>query len=187
METEEFVSLREIADQLGLERSNARKYILKLGYAFHRRRTADSRNQPALCLTPAEAEEIIARRRAQGYLEPIVISAPSVGTFYVIQLVPDLDQRRVKLGFAESLERRITEYRTVSPTAQVVHSWPCRREWEPAVITALTRAADCKRKSTEVFDCENLEALVKRGNDIFNMLMPIDSEPQLTSSPLPEG
>jgi hypothetical protein len=44
----EFVSIKELAVRLGMDRSHARRYILKLGYAFHKRRTPDSGGQLTL-------------------------------------------------------------------------------------------------------------------------------------------
>jgi hypothetical protein len=39
---EEFVSLKQLAGELGLDRSNTRKYVLKSGVRPHKRRTPDS-------------------------------------------------------------------------------------------------------------------------------------------------
>ena len=38
----EFVSIKELAQRLGMDRFQARCYVLKLGYTFHKRRTPDS-------------------------------------------------------------------------------------------------------------------------------------------------
>jgi hypothetical protein len=122
----EFVSIKDLATRLGMDRSHARRYVLRLGYSFHKRRTADSGGQLTLCVTSAEASHIVSQRADMGFLAPTVVAVSDVGVFYVIQLVPDLDPKRLKLGFAESLEQRHSQHRTAAPTARVLRAWPCR-------------------------------------------------------------
>lgn len=184
MDPDDFVSIKEISQQLGMDRSNTRKYVLKLGYKFHRRRTADSANQLTLCLTRDEASEVLSRRSEQGFTSPTVVIASEAGVFYAIQLVPDLDPGRVKLGFAESLEQRLAQHRTAAPTARVLKAWPCKRSWELTVIDALT-TINCKLILNEVFECDDLNALVERGNQLFSLLPdPATRRPLSDKSPL---
>ena len=65
---EEFVSLKQLAAELGLDRSNTRKYVLKSGVRPHKRRTPDSGSQLTLALTMEEADRIRAKRRDEGFL-----------------------------------------------------------------------------------------------------------------------
>jgi len=130
VENDEFVSIKDLATRLGMDRSHARRYVLKLGYTFHKRRTAaDSGSQLTLCVTSAEADQIVCQRADKGFLASTVVAVSDVGVFYVIQLVPELDPKRCKLGFAESLEQRLLEHRTAAPTACVLRAWPCKRSW----------------------------------------------------------
>jgi hypothetical protein len=184
MKNEDYVSIKELARRLGMDRSHARRYVLKLGYSFHKRRTPDSANQLTLCVTSAEAEEIASRRAEKGFTASTVAALSNVGVFYVIQLVPDLDPRRLKLGFAETLEHRLSQHRTAAPTARVLRAWPCKRSWELAAIDALTREG-CRLLLNEVFECDEPEALVKRGDAFFTMLPAPEVRPPLASaSPL---
>lgn len=169
MGTEEFVSLKDLAKRLGMDRSHARRYVLKLGYTFHKRRTADSGRQLTLCVTSDQADEIVSRRADKGFLGSSVVTVSDVGVFYVIQLVPELAPQRLKLGFAESLEQRLSQHRTAAPTARVVRAWPCKRSWESTAIDALTRIG-CRLVLNEVFDCEDPDALVQRGDAFFGTL-----------------
>jgi len=116
-----------------------RCYVKRLGYSFHRRRTPDSRNQLTLCVTSAEADEITAQRQDKGFLASTVAAPSDVEVLYVIQFVPDLDPKRLKLGFAESLEQRLAQHRTAAPTARVLRAWRCKRTWELTAIDAITR------------------------------------------------
>ena len=169
MDKDQFVSIKELAELLGLDRSNTRKCVKKLGYEFHKRRTADSRSQLTLCLTKTEADEILAKRAEAGYLRSSAITSGDVGFFYVIQLVPELDPKRVKLGFAENVEQRLSQHRTAAPTAKLLKSWPCRKVWEQTAIDALTRDG-CRLILNEVFECDDQESVIQRGNVFFASL-----------------
>jgi hypothetical protein len=47
-----FVSLKQIAGELGMDRSNARKYARKNGFQFHRCRTAEPGRMVPLAAVP---------------------------------------------------------------------------------------------------------------------------------------
>src|SRR5262249_51860396 len=100
---EEFVSLKQLAADLGMDRSHARRYVLRLGFPPHKRRTPDSQNQLTLAVTIPEAEVIRNKRREAGFFQSTKPVVSEVGVFYVIRLVPELDPRRLKLGFADDL------------------------------------------------------------------------------------
>lgn len=182
--SDEYVSIKDLAKRLGMDRSHARRYVLKLGYSFHKRRTPDSGSQLTLCVTCAEADEISSQRADRGFTASTVVAGSDVGVFYVIQLVPDLDPKRLKLGFAESLEQRVSQHRTAAPTARVLRAWPCKRPWEMTAMDALTREG-CRLILNEVFECDDPEELAKRGDAFFRMLPAPDVRPPLAnSSPL---
>lgn len=180
----DYVSIKELAQRLGMDRSHARRYVMRLGYSFHKRRTADSGSQLTLCVTSAEADAIASQRAEKGFIASTVVAISDVGVFYVIQLVPDLDPKRLKLGFAESLEQRLSQHRTAAPTSRVLRAWPCRRSWELTVIDALT-SQGCRLILNEVFECDEPDALVRRGEAFFSMLPAPDVRAPLASaSPL---
>jgi len=184
MASEEFVSIKDLAKRLNMDRSHARRYVMKLGYEFHQRRTPDSANQRTLCVTGSQAEEILARRNDEGFIASTVVVVSEIGVFYVIQLVPELDPRRVKFGFAESLEQRFQQHRTAAPTAKVLAAWPCKRSWELAAMDALT-SIGCRRILNEVFECDELEKMIERANTFFGMFpTPGIQVPLAENSPL---
>lgn len=184
MVSDEYVSIKDLAQRLGMDRSHARRYVMKLGYSFHKRRTPDSGSQLTLCVTGAEADEIASQRADKGFTASTVVVLSDVGVFYVIQLVPDLDPKRLKLGFAESLEQRLSQHRTAAPTARVLRAWPCKRLWEFTAIDALTREG-CRLILNEVFECDEPDTLVRRGDAFFSLLPAPDVRAPLASaSPL---
>jgi hypothetical protein len=133
---EGFVSLKSLAVEVGLDRSNMRKYTLKVGVKPHKRCTPDSAGQLTLAVTSAEAEFIRKKRQEQGFLEASQPVSSEVGIFYVIQLIPELDPTRLKFGYTDDIQVRLAQHRTSAPTARVVKTWPCRRTWEGTVINS---------------------------------------------------
>ena len=138
--SEEFISLKTLAAEMGMDRSHARRYVLRLGVEPQKRRTQDSGGQLTLTVSAIEAEFIKSRRNEQGFLENAKPVQNEAGFFYIIQLVPELDPKRVKLGFADDVSVRLSQHRTSAPTAVVLKSWPCKRSWESTVIDALASA-----------------------------------------------
>ena len=170
----EHITLTEVAEAINLDRSNARKYILKRGFSFSRIRTNESRGQLTLALTQEDAEAVKELRRSEGFASdrgPKVIVQNGKGWFYVVQIIPDLDANRVKLGFTNGLEGRLQAYRTASPSAMALKSWPCKQSWERAAMDSVTRI-DCKQIGPELFKCDDLKELIRRGDRFFSA-MPI--------------
>jgi hypothetical protein len=165
-----YVTVAQLATELGLDRSSMRKYVHKQGFSPSKIRTKESRGQLTLALSENDAETIRELRQSQGFLSS---STPTQsngdGHFYIIQLVPNLAPNRVKLGFAGNVQARLGAHRTAAPTAMLVKSWPCKRSWERAVIASVTRI-ECACIGSEVFECENLDSLIERGNGFFGVM-----------------
>jgi hypothetical protein len=169
MDQEAYISIKHLAEELGMDRSHARRYVLKLGFKPQKRRTPDSGSQLTLTVTAQEAETILKHRRDQGFTAEGKAVESEAGVFYVIQLIPELDPKRIKLGFAIDLNDRLAQHRTAAPTAKVLQSWPCKRLWELTVMDCLSSAA-CRHILNEVFECDNLDDLVGRASELFRIL-----------------
>lgn len=165
----DYVSLKQLSGELDMDRSHARRYVLRHGIQPHKRRTPDSQNQLTLAVTVQEAEAIKAKRREEGFLDGARPVSKEVGVFYVIRLVPELDPKRIKLGYADDLSSRLSQHRTAAPTATVLKSWACKRVWEATVIDCLT-ANGCRLILNEVFECDSIDELLARGDALFNLL-----------------
>ena len=61
-----FVTLQEISEQMGLEKSACRRYLLRRGFTFSRRRTEESRGQLCLVLKQEDATKALAVRKKEG-------------------------------------------------------------------------------------------------------------------------
>lgn len=166
----EYVTIGELAAELSMDKSHLRKYVLRAAFDFVKVRTSESRSQLTLALTAEDAEAIREMRQRQGFSGTMRPIKNGNGRFYVIQVVPEYDRNRVKLGFATDVDVRLLSHRTAAPTAEIVGSWPCRASWEATAIASVTRSG-CTLVANEVFTCDNLDALVARC-DAFFALMP---------------
>ena len=102
-----------------------------------------------------------------------------VGVFYVIQLEPEFDPGRFKVGFAAGMSERLRQLRCAAPFIAVARTWPCRRLWEKTAIESV--AAGCERLHTEVFRTGSLEEIIGRCERFFAVMPPVR-----TSEPPPE-
>lgn len=60
-------TLKELADKIKMDRSAARRYVMRLGLEPKRARTASSGFQSALVFTPDQVSQIVKARTADGY------------------------------------------------------------------------------------------------------------------------
>lgn len=169
---DDFVTLLEISKLMGMDKSNARKYALHNGFVFSKVRTIETKGQLTLALSKEDTESLIELRRANGFIpnENIVIVESGIGVFYIISIIPELEENRIKLGFTSSIESRMATFKTVLPTAKIIKTWPCKVQWEQTVIDSITRI-ECNQVSREVFVCNHLNNLIDRA-DLFFDLMP---------------
>jgi hypothetical protein len=166
---DQLVPLRLLARELRVDRSHFRRYVVRLGITPQKRHTPGSGKKLVVTVTAEEADRIRAARREQGYALGSGAADDAIGVFYVVQLVPELDPNRVKLGFADDAAARLSQHRTAAPTAKLLKTWPCKRGWEWTVIDALSTAG-CKLILNEVYECRDLARLLAHGDQLFAML-----------------
>lgn len=170
------VTLRSLAEEIGMDRSHLRRYVLSLGVEPQRTRTPESRNQPTLAITASEADYVRSERERSGFTShhtPIAQQGP-YGEFYIVQLEPVLLPQRLKFGFSTSVPNRLTDYRSSNPGAAILKSWPAKRGWEEAIIAVLSAHRNCELIGGEVYDCPDLDGLLKRGDCLMSMFPKLD-------------
>lgn len=167
-EEKDCVTLTEIANRLGIEKSNARKYILNLNCTNpFRIRTLESGNQLCLAWSKEDAEKIYEHRKNSGFTECKKILESSDGYFYVIKIFPEFSENRIKLGFSSDMTNRIIQHKCISPTLQLIKTWKCKRYWEPVIIDIVEKEAT-KKYSNEVYDFDCLEILLEKVEKFFS-------------------
>lgn len=178
---DEMISVIEVGRQLERRKSTIFKVMKRLGIHAHKRRDASSGNQVVSYLTQADfirvkdallsaSSDAGVEDESNGDTGDGFISA-EVGVFYLIQLEPDHDPLRFKVGFAANINERLRALRCSAPFATVLNSWPCRRLWEKTAIDSVT--CGCDRLHTEVFRCSSLEAVIARCEQFFGVMPPI--------------
>lgn len=169
---ESITHLSKIAEEFGMDRSNARKYAIRKGVNFVRVRDPLSK-QIVIGLTEDDANHLRTARLNDGFSdskEPTIING-EVGEFYLIQLIPEISERRIKLGFSSQMKDRLASHRTACPTAILVKSWQCKKTWERAAIDSAMRIG-CSLVANEVYECDSKDNVVQRLDQFFS-LMPI--------------
>ena len=179
------VTLKALSEALGMDRSHLRKYVLALGIEPFKMRNEDSGRQLTLAVSQEEARRIKQSRADAGFVHGSVAKSIESGQFYIILLDP-VRPDRVKLGFSVNAGDRLLSYKTSNPLAKILGHWPCHRTWEKCAIAALTcMPKNMYRVSEEVFDCRDMDSLLKLAEAFFAMLPVPSYRPGLSkNSPL---
>ena len=164
----DFVTLRQIAEDIGMDRSHLRRFVIDSGIEAFKVRIQESQNQQTLAVSCEDAEKIKNLRR-DFTADPVRPVAETDGYFYMIRLVPELAPSRIKFGFTNSLKARLSAIHTAAPTAEIEKWWPCKRYWEKAAIDCAT-LSDSTLIGGEVYEFANVAAVRNRLDDFFAML-----------------
>ena len=110
---EKNISAIDLAKELGKAKQTVFKVLKRLGIESRKIRGSDNRGQRIAYITYAEAGRIKAEiNTLQGISANRTESAiPELGVFYVVQLEPDHDPGRFKVGFASNMAERLRTHR----------------------------------------------------------------------------
>ena len=176
----ERIAITELADDLQGRKQTLFKIAKRLGIQPTMRRDVDRRNQLVATVTPVEASrirgEFITRVRnvkeSGTETETLVVED---GFFYLVQLEPNHDPGRIKVGFTSDIDGRLSKHRCSAPFAKCLRSWPCRRTWERAAIDSVTTGLE--QLHTEVFRANSVEEVAKRGDRFFSVMPALNIAP----------
>src|SRR3990172_4580305 len=171
------IAIVDLADDLQVRKQRIFKILPRLGIRPKQRREASRGNQNVATVSPAEAAAIRAEIEVD-YADPsdegsrfgkgAAFVTDDVGFFYVIQLEPEHDPGRFKVGFTMDLDGRLQKHRCSAPFAGYVRTWPCKRAWERAAIDCATNR--CEQLHTEVFRAAYLSQVVDQAEEFFSMM-----------------
>lgn len=179
-ETEE-ISIAELADELGAYRSTLFKIVKRLGIHPSKRRDSERRNQQIAFVSLSDAEAIretffASRRSPDEEMAGGTSLTADAGKFYLIQLEPEYDPGRFKVGFTTDLVGRLRHHRCSAPFAYYKKDWPCRRTWERAAIDCVTAGAE--QLHTEVFRSKSLDDVLALAEGFFSVMPKLDLVPE---------
>ena len=172
--TQDRISIIDAAQAIGYGKTAVFKLVSRLGIETFKERNANHNGQAIAYISLDDFQQIqrhVATRQvflseeSQSDTEQFGIE---YGVFYLIQLEPEHDPGRFKVGFAVLIGERLRSHRCAAPFAQVVQTWPCRRLWERTAIDCVT--VDCVQLHTEVFRTNDLPSVVARCDAFFAMM-----------------
>ena len=181
----DMVGLAEIASKLSVDHRTVRRLIAResetLKIKLHRGKG------DKVLLARDDADRLIAsylaRRGPQSDSPEEKSKFDRFGYFYIIRLIPEALPNRVKIGFADNVDQRLSEHRTAAPTATLLKAWPCKRSWDYAVMDSITREG-CKLVLNEVFEGD-VDGFLRRAEAFFSLMPNPDTERELSEhSPL---
>lgn len=170
MKVIENISIRTLADELGVNKDYALRLLKRRAHHLGISVVRGARNQ--VFLSRSDADKLIAdyEPRTQGSNGGQIING--YGYFYLIRLIPEELPNRYKLGYTNNIEVRLADHRTAAPTLQLMKTWRCKQTWESAAIASITRS-DCTKVGVEVFDGPG-EIMLQRAEEFFK-IMPMPS------------
>ena len=93
------------------------------------------------------------------------------GLFYILDLIPEANINRLKLGFTRSVSTRLKAHQTTAPTAAVIRTWPCKRSWELTAMDVVCRGeVQVGHDRSEVYDVHSVEEVIHRADQFFSMM-----------------
>jgi len=180
----ERIAIVDLADDLQVRKQRIFKILPRLGIRPTQRREPGRGNQLVATVSQSETSAIRAEiekssgSSAAGNRSPsgstAVFYSDDVGFFYLIQLEPEHDPGRVKLGFTMDLDGRLQKHRCSAPFAEYVGTWPCKRVWERAAIDCVTDG--CEQLHTEVFRAASLEQIANQAKAFFSMMPNLEQD-----------
>lgn len=174
MNKSEYVLLKDLANEFGIDKSNLRKYILDNDIKPEKVRLPEANNQLTLVLSQEKADLVRQIRRSQGFEiggksnDGPVIKIDE-GIFYIIQLVPLLSFSRIKLGYTTNIKNRIRAHRTTCPNAKVLKQYFCKEIREIAAIDSIT-CKNCTLIGNEVYDTDSIDQLIEQAEQFFDIM-----------------
>lgn len=166
------VAVIEIAKSLGIRKQSIYKIINKLKINTINEKSDLSRNRgQKIGYITKEDEKIILEYFSDK--NNVTIQYENIdfnknGYFYLIQLEPEYDPCRFKIGFAMSVEERLRQHKTSAPLLKLVKAWPCKLLWEKTIIDCVTN--DCEKLYTEVFRCSSIENITEKCDSFFEIM-----------------
>jgi len=173
----EMISVIDAAKQLRKGKQTLFKVIRRLHIKPTKSRSSAHRNQFLAYITQAELRQIMEELRpgvsnGQDNGGDRDFCSAEQGVFYLVQLEPNHDPGRFKVGFAVSMSERLRHLRCSAPYAAVVKTWPCRRGWEKTAIDCA--AANCEQVHTEVFRADSLDTIAAKCEQFFALMPSVD-------------
>ena len=172
----ESISIIDAASQLGQYKQTLFKIIKRLHLQTTKKRNPLHKNQMISYISMSNFELIKQELSTKAESKTLNYTPKNFqeeqGVFYLIQLEPEHDPGRIKVGFASNMPERLRTHRCSAPFAKVIEKWPCHNRWEKTAIDCVTQS--CKKLHTEVFRTEDISAVKNKCDQFFSLMPDID-------------
>jgi hypothetical protein len=91
-----------------------------------------------------------------------------IGFYFLIQLEPEHDPRRFKVGFTTELQGRLRKHLCSAPFAKYVKHWPCHRGWERTATDCITDK--CEHLREEVYRALSIDDVIGVAERFFTLM-----------------
>jgi hypothetical protein len=148
-ENETPILLKDMAKELGLEKSWIRKMIKRLGLNAIQVRLPETGNQSCLALSPADYEFLKQHRKDRGF-DSQKSFKPLDENLYIVEIDPEMRPGRIKVGISGNPEGRFSSYRTTNPGMVALRIYPAPMACEGYLIALADLHGE--RVGAELFD-----------------------------------
>lgn len=123
---ENYTSVIEASKKVHTNKQTIFKWIKKLGVRTEKMHNASHKGQAVSYILNSDLEKLMEYKEQQNYNTVKTNSSVRIdhGVFYLIQLEPELDPGRFKLGFATNIAERLRAHKCSAPFAKVIDTWP---------------------------------------------------------------
>lgn len=169
--SDKIVPVSEIATKWNKRRQSIFKIIKKLKIETIKQKSSIGRGQAISYVTSDDEERIneyLCKLDVEISEDDLQTNYDLEGVFYLIQLEPDYDPGRFKVGFATSIEERIRQHKCSAPLLKLIKTWPCKILWEKTAIDCVTY--NCEKIHTEVFRAKSLESILEKCDKFFDLM-----------------
>ncbi|WP_395341191.1 hypothetical protein PN836_018640 [Ningiella sp. W23] len=170
--SQKLISIIQVAEELGRQKQYIFKLVNRLKIEKVMQKSSGARGQTITYISIDDLERIkehlLTSSQANSSTPEVSFESATSGVFYLIQLEPEHDKGRFKLGFATNLDERLRSHKTAAPFSTVINSWPCKLLWEKTAIDSITQG--CERIYTEVFRHDSIDEIEERCERFFALM-----------------
>ena len=154
------VLLHNLAGKLGYyDAYSLNRVAIRLGFKPYKLKGAKN---ASWLLSAKDADALVTRleeEKAHRILPEDQTKVQGIGGVYCVEAPSYTGIIRVKIGWADNFANRFNSYRTLVPDLRVRALWVTRATWmEQMAITYASNTA--RRVSNELFECDDIDALV---------------------------
>jgi hypothetical protein len=174
--SQDLISVIDAARQIGRRKQSVFKILKRLSIETQKLRGSDARGQIISYITQEEFQLLLGEINNSSDTIFDEAESPEIGSgvFYFIQLEPEHDPCRFKVGFTYNMAERLRSHRCSAPFSEVIKTWPCRPLWEKTAIDCVS--AGCERLHTEVFRTSSIDEIVAKCDNFFDLMPSLNEE-----------